>query len=159
MEPARAGAAGLLAAAFSAGLHIWSITDFYLAGIALEITGAAILAKGLFLSPREIAGMVELYPGPDLTEAEERCRNRVDAGFGLGYLLAGFVLQAIGYGAEVAGAHTATGADRLAAALALSAAASGVAWLVWYRLKGGRVRKLADEVLVDLRRRAAERGD
>lgn len=140
-------------------MHFLSITDLYLAGIALEITGALILAKGLFLSPREIAGMVGLFPGPDLAEAAERISNRVDAEFGLGYLLLGFVLQAVGYVAELAGVHTATGTCRLLAALALSAAVACLAWLGWHFQKGRRVETLAAGVKADLDRRKAERGE
>lgn len=140
-------------------LHCLSITDLYLAGIALEITGAAVLAKGLFLSPREIAGTVELFPGPDLAEAAERCRNRVDAEFGLGYLVMGFLLQAVGYGAELAGGHSATGTSRLFAALVLAAAAAGLAWLGWYFLKERRVMILVEGVQADLERRKVERGE
>jgi len=140
-------------------MHFWTLTDLYLVGIALEIIGGAILAKGLFLSPREIAGMVELYPGPDLAEAAERIGNRVDAEFGLGYLLMGFTVQAVGYGVELAGVHSATGTCRLLAALALSAGITCIAWLAWYLLRGRRVEALAAGVKADLERRNEERGE
>ncbi|MBS1886315.1 MAG: hypothetical protein JSU06_03915 [Actinobacteria bacterium] len=128
-------------------------------GLVIEICGAVILANGLFLSPRQVAGMVEQFPGPDLSEAMERCENRADAEIGVRYLVAGFVLQFIGYGAELAGVVQTTGGIRLGVIAAFSVGSGAIALLAWRPLKDRRARSLMAVVETDLERRAAERGE
>ena len=104
-----------------------SLTDLFLVGLALDVTGAVLLAKGLLISPAMISVVSGTYWGSNKGEAEDRCRNRVDAEFGIGFLAAGFVLQAVGYSLDIGGVPTETGTDLLLAGLAMAAVAAGVA--------------------------------
>jgi hypothetical protein len=106
--------------------HI-SLADLFLVGLAFDISGAILLAKGLLLTPRELA-MLHTNYGAGVGVHKDRCRNRVLGEFGVTYLTTGFVFQAVGYALQISGHHTATGSYRLFAALAMSAAAIALAW-------------------------------
>ena len=90
-------------------MNYLSLTDLFLVGLGLDITGAILLAKGLLLSSRELAVLNTMY-GSGKGVHKDRCRNRVLGEFGVGYLTAGFILQAVGYGLEISGHPSTTGA-------------------------------------------------
>lgn len=123
-----------------------SLTDPFLVGLALDISGALLLAKGLLVSPALIARLSASYWDANPADCWDRCQNRVDGQFGVGYLSAGFLLQAAGYVAALAGVHTATGTARVAVAVAMALAAMAVAIGAWRVLYPGRVRKLSAKV-------------
>jgi hypothetical protein len=108
-----------------------SLTDLFLVGLALDVVGVVVLAKGLLLKPDTVLYMSTTYPGTNGYMTVDRAQQRVAAEFGLAYLGIGFLLQAVGYCAEVGGAQTATGAVQLAVALLLAGLAVGVASLIW----------------------------
>jgi hypothetical protein len=110
-----------------------SLTDLFLVGLALDITGAILLAKGLLLSPGMISDVSGSYWNFNQPAARDRCENRVCGEFGVAFLGLGFVLQVVGYSAEIGGASAAAGSDRLIAGLVMAAIAAGFARLV-YRL-------------------------
>jgi hypothetical protein len=122
-----------------------SLTDLFLVGLALDISGAILLAKGLLLSPHMLASLNTVW-GVGEGLHEDRLRNRVDGEFGVGYLVCGFILQAVGYSLDIGGVSSKTGHDRLIAALAMAAAAAAVAWVAWMLLHKRRTTTLAAKV-------------
>lgn len=74
---------------------------------------------------------------------KDRCRNRVLGEFGLSYLTAGFVLQAVGYALQISGHPNETGGDRLLGALVMAAVVVGLACATWALLSARRVEVLA----------------
>lgn len=124
-----------------APLDYLSLTDLFLVGLALDISGAILLAKGLLLSPRALSRL-NTYWGVGYGQHEERCRNRVASEFGVAYLVVGFTLQAIGYSLSIAGIPNESGTARLIAALAMALAVAGVAWIAWALLQNRRIETL-----------------
>ena len=119
-----------------------SLTDLFLVGLALDISGAVLLAKGLLLSPRMLARLNTVW-GVGEGLHEDRLRNRVDGEFGIGYLVAGFTLQAVGYSLDIGGVPSETGRCRLIAAMTLAALAAGAAWAAWALLHKRRITALS----------------
>jgi hypothetical protein len=115
-----------------------SLTDLFLVGLGLDISGAILLAKGLLLSPHELAMLNTVYGSAEGVH-RDRCRNRALGEFGVLYLGAGFTLQALGYALEIGGHPSATGTDRLLAALAMTGIVVAVAWTAWALLSPRRV--------------------
>lgn len=124
-----------------------SLTDLFLVGLALDVVGAVVLAKGLLTPPVKIYRLSATYVGSNPTAAYDRIEARVAAEFGLTYLAGGFLFQVIGYGAEVAGVETATGICRFVVAVILAGAVACIASLAWSRLHPGRAQSLADNVV------------
>jgi hypothetical protein len=122
-----------------------SLTDLFLVGLALDICGAVLLAKGLLLGPRDIARL-NTYRGINEGALSDRIQNRVYAEFGMLYLGIGFALQAVGYSLEIGGAETETGACRLIVAFAMAAVAVGAALAAWALRHGHRIQALSASV-------------
>jgi hypothetical protein len=118
-----------------------TLNDLFFVGLALDISGGILLAKGLLLSPRELAMLNTMY-GSGEGVHKDRCRNRVLGEFGLAYLTAGFVLQAVGYALQISGHPSETGGDRLLAALAMAAVVVAGAWVLWTLFHERRVSTL-----------------
>ena len=127
------------------GMHYLSLTDLFLIGLALDITGAWLLAKGLLISPASISKISATLWGGNPETARDRCANRVDAEFGVAYLAGGFFLQAIGYSLEIGGVGTETGTGRLLAALAMALLTALVALAAYFYFHRGRVARLISE--------------
>ena len=94
-----------------------SLTDLFLVGLGLDITGALLLAKGLLISPASISSIAVSRVGGNPETARDRCSSRVDAEFGVIYLAGGFALQVVGSALEIGGVETETGTGRLLIAL------------------------------------------
>lgn len=122
-----------------------SLTDLFLVGLALDICGAVLLAKGLLLTPRDIARLNTFW-GINEGALRDRIQNRVYAEFGMLYLGIGFTLQAVGYSLEIGGVETETGACRLIVAFAMAAGAVGAALAAWVPLRGHRIQALSASV-------------
>lgn len=131
-----------------------SLTDLFLVGLAFDICGAVLLAKGLLLSPRMLAKLNTNW-GVGYGQHRDRCENRVAAEFGVGYLILGFILQAIGYALGIGGVDSATGACRLAAGLLMAVGAGAVGWAGWELFRRPRLRSL--ETSIENERAAAKR--
>lgn len=71
--------------------------DLFVIGLALDITGAALLAKGLLESPKTIRREGGTYVGFNSATIVGLVRDRVDAEFGMAALLLGFTIQALAY--------------------------------------------------------------
>lgn len=80
---------------------MFGLQDLFMAGLALDICGAIILARALLLSPEQISSLSGSYWDYSSIDAVSRARDKVDARFGLGSLVAGFSLQMAGYAAQV----------------------------------------------------------
>lgn len=122
-----------------------SLADLFLVGLALDICGAVLLAKGLLLGPRDIARL-NTYWGINEGALSDRIQNRVYAEFGMLYLGIGFALQAVGYSLEIGGVETETGACRLIVAAAMATGAAGVATVVWALRHRSRIQVLSASV-------------
>lgn len=118
-----------------------SLTDLFLVGLAFDICGAILLAKGLLLSPL-LLSKLNTYWGLSDGQHRDRCENRVAGEFGMSYLVVGFVFQAVGYSLDIAGVQSEAGTCRLLAGLAMAALAGVAAWIVWELLRGPRLRAL-----------------
>lgn len=134
-----------------------SLTDLFLVGLALDVTGAALLARGLLIPPRQIIEVTAQLWGGNPHAAGDRASSRVDAEFGLTYLALGFVLQAAGYAIELHGGQSGTGTDRLIAALTMSVIAAGIALLIYRWLSPHRLASLLSDVIEAEEQRDAER--
>jgi hypothetical protein len=124
-----------------------TLSDLFFVGLALDITGGVLLAKGLLLTPRELAMLNTMY-GAGIGVHRDRCRNRVLGEFGVAYLTTGFVLQAVGYALQISGHPSEPGGGRLLTALGMAAVAVVVAWAAFTLLHGRRTDALlarADE--------------
>jgi len=122
-------------------LDYLSPTDLFVVGLALDLTGAYLLARGLLLSPGEIAGL-GTWGALDVGMQVDRIEDRIDSEAGLGALLAGFAVQGVGYVLTLGGVDATTGTCRVVAGLALGALVA-VGWLVvWHRTRDARVRSL-----------------
>jgi hypothetical protein len=119
-----------------------SLTDLFLVGLALDITGAWLLAKGLLISPAAISNISATLWGGNPETARDRCSSRVDAEFGVAYLAGGFLLQAVGYSLEIGGVETDTGATRLVLAIVGAIAVAAISVALYRRFHLGRVEKL-----------------
>ena len=123
-----------------------SLNDLFLVGLALDICGTVLLAKGLLLPPSAIAALARTMWDNNQEVAVDRLRSRVDGEFGVVYLSLGFALQAIGYMLEINGSHADTGTGRLVAAAAMAAGAVALAWIAWGLLHRRRLDQLAAKV-------------
>ncbi len=108
-----------------------SITDLFVIGLGFDIIGAVLLARGLLLNPSAIARL-NTWGGLELGDTVDRCRNWVDAAFGLSFLVVGFVSQAAGYGAELGGVDARSGACRAYTATGLGITAVLLAYGIWH---------------------------
>ena len=118
-----------------------SLTDLFLVGLAFDICGAVLLAKGLLLSPRALSKLNTVWGVSD-GQHQDRCENRVAGEFGMSYLVVGFVFQAVGYSLDIGGVQSETGICRLLAGLAMAGLAGATAWTAWKLLRGRRLRAL-----------------
>ena len=118
-----------------------SLLDLFVVGLALDLVGAYLLARGLILSPTDIARL-GTWAGVEVGVQVDRIRARIDASTGLTALFIGFGLQAVGYVLTLLEVEIATGLRELAAALVLALLAVA-AWLWWWRqTREGRTRRL-----------------
>jgi hypothetical protein len=120
----------------------FSLTNLFLVGLALDITGAWLLAKGLLISPASISKISATLLGGNPETARDRCVSRVDAEFGVAYLAGGFLLQAAGYSLEIGGVETESGIGRLVVALTMAVMVALIALAAYALFHTGRVEKM-----------------
>jgi hypothetical protein len=120
---------------------MWTLADLFLVGLVLDISGAILLAKGLLLSPRTLSKLNTFW-GVGYGQHQDRVDNRVAGEFGVAYLVLGFALQFVGYLLDIGGVSTATGGDRLIAALVMAAGALALAMFGWRLLRPVRAASL-----------------
>jgi hypothetical protein len=103
----------------------FQVQDFWAAGLGCDLGGAFLLARGLINRPAELTRLAGSFYGSNRFLALSVARNRLDAITGVTGLLVGFGLQAVGYIASLATAHTLRVGTReavVAGGLALSTA-------------------------------------
>lgn len=111
-----------------------SATDLFLVGIGFDILGAGLLANGLLI-PFVAIARLNTWAGLNTGDVVERCRNWRDAAFGVGYLILGFLSQAVGYGAVLDGGRSSSGSARAYTGVALCIATLACAYLLWAALR------------------------
>jgi hypothetical protein len=107
-----------------------SVTDLFVVGLALDISGALLLARGLMLPPGAIARLGTFW-GLHSGDVVARIEDRTDTEFGLVALITGFGLQAVGYALVLLGIEAATGSAEGVTALCLGVAAGLAVWALW----------------------------
>jgi len=118
---------------------VFDLADLFVVGLSLDLVGAYLLAKGLLASPSVFSIRSASFWGDNPHVVVGSAEDRVDALFGLGALLAGFALQALGYflALAIASSDDHSACDGLVA-LGLGAAVAAMVLLVW-RLTHDRV--------------------
>jgi hypothetical protein len=117
------------------------VTDLFVVGLGFDMIGAVLLAKGLLINPATIYKVAGTFWGLNVGDAVDRASNRVDAKFGVGCLVGGFLFQAVGYTVALAGADASTGADRAITAVALMALAMAAAYGAYVLLREGELKR------------------
>lgn len=122
---------------------ILTVQDFFAVGLGLDLAGGYLVARGLLADEADIATSRTIaWMGAQATVS--KVSDRVDARFGLLYLLLGFGLQVVGYIAEEAGLEPGpTGWPPALTFLLLTAVALVAALLVHRRLAPALTRALA----------------
>jgi hypothetical protein len=110
----------------------FSVEDSFTIGVAFDLLGGYLLGRGLLASPYEIAQRESTRWGWNSAEVIGQIRAGADARVGLASLAIGFVLQAGGYVALIAGAAVSTGGPQAVLSVALAVVA-GFGW--WFLLR------------------------
>lgn len=104
-----------------------SVYDLFVVGIALDLVGAFLVARGLLVSPVDLGGMSGRSVGAiDAKVMAERLADRVHAEAGLLSLALGFLLQLVGYLGVIGGATYGTGKWDVLFAVLLAAMAAAI---------------------------------
>jgi hypothetical protein len=111
-----------------------SILDLFIAGLGVEVFGGYLVAKGLLLSSSALK-VFGTNAGIGIADVVDRVKSRVDAKFGMTFLIVGFVLQLIGYFLQLDGDQSVHGQRLLVSAIALFAIAVGAAYVFWRSLR------------------------
>jgi hypothetical protein len=123
-------------------LHIsdaLAVEDLFLMGLGLDIAGAFLLTRGVLESPARFLDSAGTYLGYNPFQLVERARGRADALLGVGSLVLGFAVQAVGYFAALAtDGESPHGWLAAAIGVAVGAAAAGVV-LALHRLLRERI--------------------
>jgi hypothetical protein len=113
---------------------VFTVADLFVVGLALDLVGAYLLARGLLASHPVLAIRATSYWDGNPTVAVGLAEDRADGRFGVAYLALGFAVQAIGYLLDLA---LAPGADasvaRAAVAGGVALVCAGGAYLLWKR--------------------------
>lgn len=118
-----------------------SLIDLFIVGLALDITGAYLIARGLLLSPADIARL-GTWGGTEVDVQVDRIEERIDAETGIAAVLVGFALQGIGYLFMLGGVDVTTGFGRVIVALGLAALVTAAWFWLWRRARDRRIRRL-----------------
>jgi hypothetical protein len=111
-------------------------TDLFAAGLGFDITGAVLVAQGLRTEPDAAAGRT-LAAGNTFNAFDVRAaEDFADGKAGVLALVAGFVLQALGYALSIGGVSSHTdGWWAAVVAVTCTAVAVGAAWFVARRFR------------------------
>jgi hypothetical protein len=126
--------------------NLLSVDDLFTVGVSFDMLGGYMLGRGLLAGPLDIARRTQTLIGSNPPERVSQIEARADGQVGLILLFVGFLLQASGYVALIAGAQIKTGADRTMLAVALALAAASAAWLMVRWIRPRMLRRLAVEV-------------
>jgi hypothetical protein len=125
-----------------------SVDNLFTVGVSFDLLGGYLLGRGLLSTPGEIArrNTNPFQASFNAAEAVSQVRSRADAQVGLVSLMIGFLLQAGGYVALIAGVKVKTGGERAALAVGLALAVALAASLVFRRIQRRLVIRNAVEV-------------
>lgn len=124
----------------------FSVDDLFTVGVSFDLLGGYLLGRGLLATPLDIARRTQTLVGANPPEMVSQIEARADGQAGLIALLAGFLLQAAGYLALIAGVKVNTGGGRAALAALLALLAAVIAWLVIGRVRQRLLRRLVVDV-------------
>jgi hypothetical protein len=124
----------------------FSVDDAFTVGVSFDLLGGYLLGRGLLASPAEIAQRGKTYVGWNSADVIGQIRAGADGRIGLGSLAIGFLLQAGGYVALIAGATLKTGGVRAVAAVVLALGDAFAWWLLLRRVHAWFVKRLAVDV-------------
>jgi hypothetical protein len=135
-------------------MDVFTVADLFLIGLALDLAGAFILARGILGSPSIIVVASTSFWNSNPLLGVQGAEDRVDGRFGVGVLLSGFTLQAVGYFLDLAlSPSETTGICEALVALSMAVVAGGFAMLAW-RVARPRLMK---ETLIEMARFEAKR--
>jgi hypothetical protein len=140
--------------------------DLVLAGLAMDISGAVILARGLFPSRKEIiartrtgvkiappdratTGLSDYYQIDNPTLVVSMVEDQVDGAFGVGCLIVGFTLQGVGAALALGGQNGQTGTDQAFFGLLVLLLTAALVWIAYWRGRRRFVRALIDRTTGD----------
>ncbi len=99
-----------------------AVEDLFTVGLGFDIGGAYLLARGLLAPPPLLASRTASFYGSNAYAVVSQAEDRIRGLFGLGSLVLGFSLQAIGYAIVLSGQGTTSfSTSRGVLALALAA--------------------------------------
>jgi hypothetical protein len=136
-------------------MTILSVDDAFTTGVAFDLLGGFLLARGLLADPRDMAHRASTLVGYNGAIIDREVRARTDGEVGLAMLVFGFLLQFGGYTALIWGATVETDTTRALVALVLATALALVAYVALTPVRARRVRKLRPEVEAALRESGA----
>lgn len=108
---------------------VFAVEDVFTVGLGFDIGGAYLLARGLLAPPPLLASRTASMYGSNAYAVVSQAEDRIRGAFGLGSLVFGFTLQALGY-ALVLGGEGTTSFSTSRGVLALALAAVPVALVV-----------------------------
>ena len=120
----------------------FSIEDAFTVGVMFDLFGGYLLGRGLLASPFEIAQRGSTRWGWNSADVIGQIRSGADARLGLAALATGFVLQAGGYVALIAGAPIRTGDAQAASSVVLAVVVALGGWRVLGRMHLRLVKRL-----------------
>lgn len=122
--------------------------DVFTVGVSFDLLGGFLLGRGLLASPSQIAKRGSTRWGWNPADTIGQIQAGADGRVGLVSLGVGFVLQAGGYVALIAGASVQTGVVRALLAIGIAA----VAALAWWRALGHVHSRLVKRLVVNVAR-------
>jgi hypothetical protein len=126
----------------------FAVMDLFVVGLGFDLVGAWLLARGLIAKPEIIVMRNASYWASNAPSALASAQDRIDGLFGVGSLLLGFMLQALGYVLDLAGVGTTTAdsSARTLTALGLLTVAVVLALGAWRLSHNGLLRVLLTEM-------------
>jgi hypothetical protein len=132
---------------------VLSVEDAFTTGVAFDLLGGYLLARGLLADPRDMAHRASTVVGYNGAIVEREVRARIDGVAGIAGLGLGFLLQFGGYVALIGGAKLATtGAEAALLAVGVAGAFATFAIVVLVPVRSRLADKLRPEVEAALKR-------
>jgi hypothetical protein len=130
---------------------MFSIDDWFVVGIVLDLTGAVVLAFGGLVS----IGVIRANRGTPMGKlnegaAKEMVDGKANAEAGLLLIGAGFILQAVGYLSELNGNEVRTGNNRVLVAGGMAVVVIALSLLFWRAYRHWRIPRLEGMTQRDL---------
>ncbi len=134
------------------GEGVIGVSDLFILGLAFDLSGAVLLARGLLASPEEMVRQ-NLSWGGVSSSIGRAINDKVFGMLGVGWLVVGFVVQALGYLLTIErGGRSTSSSTSLAAGLGVASilVAFGIAWILRPRLVKWQGRRAAQVALYEI---------